>query len=375
MGIPQLRFVPRRWAARGGDTESSVHTLSPYIGKLKARIARDLIGRYAGHGAHVLDPFCGSGTIPLEAAVQGAIPYGFDNSPYAVLITRAKLFAHPTCRTALDRLSAVHRASERRPQPDLRKVPSWVRRFFHPQTLRDAIRFADECTERQEWFLLACLLGILHHQRPGFLSYPASHLVPYLRDKSFPRPEFPELYGPRELLPRMIAKVERSYATGDVPFSSPPQSNVRLEGVETAVFPEVDAIITSPPYMNALDYRRDNRLRLWFLDRSTSDAVREPVDQRHEFAKTMRVFLTKAAAALRPGGHLVMVVGEMVRRSGTTGHPSETILEIARAATPSLRLLETYEDEIPDIRRARRDCRGTKREHILVLRKSVAAVQ
>ncbi|HAJ59742.1 MAG TPA: hypothetical protein DCP31_11110 [Cyanobacteria bacterium UBA8543] len=27
----------------------------------------------------------------------------------------------------------------------------------------------------------------------------------------------------------------------------------------------VDAIISSPPYFGALDYARDNRLRLWFL--------------------------------------------------------------------------------------------------------------
>ena len=27
----------------------------------------------------------------------------------------------------------------------------------------------------------------------------------------------------------------------------------------------IDAIISSPPYFGALDYARDNRLRLWFL--------------------------------------------------------------------------------------------------------------
>jgi hypothetical protein len=27
--------------------------------------------------------------------------------------------------------------------------------------------------------LLASMLGILHHQRPGFLSFPSSHLIPY----------------------------------------------------------------------------------------------------------------------------------------------------------------------------------------------------
>ena len=47
------------------------------------------------------------------------------------------------------------------------------------------------------------LMGILHHQRPGFLSYPSSHTVPYLRSKAFPPNEFPKLYEYRSLADRL----------------------------------------------------------------------------------------------------------------------------------------------------------------------------
>src|SRR5258708_20036869 len=46
--------------------------------------------------------------------------------------------------------------------------------------------------QRRSTFLLSCLLAILHHQRPGFLSFPSSHAVPYLRLNSFPRELYPE---------------------------------------------------------------------------------------------------------------------------------------------------------------------------------------
>src|SRR6202035_5776021 len=82
---------------------------------------------------------------------------------------------------------------------DLRTVPAWVRAFFHRETLRVALAFRDACVSRNEQFLLACLLGILHHQRPGFLSYPSSHLVPYLRDRKFPESDFPEMYLERDV--------------------------------------------------------------------------------------------------------------------------------------------------------------------------------
>ena len=76
----------------------------------------------------------------------------------------------------------------------VRKVPMWVREFFHPETLRETLAWTLTLRERRRWFLLASLLGILHHQRPGFLSFPSSHTVPYLRKKAFPPAKFPELY-------------------------------------------------------------------------------------------------------------------------------------------------------------------------------------
>src|SRR3989442_11643018 len=140
---------------------------------------------------------------------------------------------------------------------DLRTVPRWVRKFFHPETLRSALAFRDACVERQDHFLLACLLGILHHQRPGFLSYPSSHLVPYLRERKFPRNAYPAMYQKRDVLTRLEAKVRRA-------FRRPAQRYAevrRVLRIDARSFPRVRnirAIITSPPYMNELDYVRDN---------------------------------------------------------------------------------------------------------------------
>ena len=60
-------------------------------------------------------------------------------------------------------------------------------------------------------FLLSSMLGILHHQRPGFLSYPSSHTVPYLRKNTFPPKEYPELYLYRSVKDRLIKKVRRAF--------------------------------------------------------------------------------------------------------------------------------------------------------------------
>lgn len=368
--VPEIvRFssAPRAWSKKSDIEASSFHRISPYIGKLRPRIARDLVRRYSRPNGLVVDPFCGSGTIPLEAALLGRAVFAADDSQYACVLTRAKLLPPRDKDLALGNFDRVLSAALRRDPPDLRQVPLWVRRFFHPQTLRDAIRFADECIVRRDPFLMACFLGVLHHQRPGFLSYPSSHLVPYLRDRSFPASIFPEMYQRRQIHPRMTAKILRAYAHGEV-VKSGAEVLVRRSGIENLTFPDgADAIITSPPYMNALDYQRDNRLRLWFLDRTTGSYSPEPTDKRVAFIRMMRRMLGKADSSLKSGGHLVLVVGETITRKRMIGHPSSMILDLI--ADSDFSLVDAIQDRIPDVRRSRRDCRGTKTEHVLVFRK------
>ena len=185
-------------------TDWTFHQIAPYIGRMKTSMARSLVRIYSRRGELVVDPFCGCGVVALEAAAEGRRVVAGDLNPYAVLLTRAKLHPPASLRAAERRLRENWRSSrERLGGQDLRVVPRWVRQFFHPETLRSALAFRDACVASDDQFLLACLLGILHHQRPGFLSYPSSHLVPYLRNRKFPREVFPEMYDEREVLMRL----------------------------------------------------------------------------------------------------------------------------------------------------------------------------
>ncbi|MGJ5179799.1 DNA methyltransferase [Bradyrhizobium oligotrophicum] len=362
--------APRRWQASSqGIDYSCLHQLAPYIGKLKPLIARELLGQFTSPGDVVLDCFSGSGTIPLESVMLGRRTLAFDTNPYAITLTRAKLEAPPSLEAANEQLAQRLLASQRRSRYDQRTIPLWVRKFFHPKTLQSALRFADECIEKDDQFLLACLLSILHHQRPGFLSYPSSHLVPYLRDRKFPKEEFPEMYAERDLAPRLVAKLARAYKHGGSINRSKVLRVARIGVADLKLDYEVDAIITSPPYMNALDYVRDNRLRMWFLDRSTVDYSPEPTDRQMQSDAITSAFASNALKYLRKGGHCVLVVGETVLRKRIKTHPAERMLAQLTTEYPGLRVERVIRDEIPDIRRSRKTGAATKRELVLVLRK------
>jgi len=366
--IPVLR-APKWWKESCANVECSLHQLAPYIGKIKSSIAGDLIERYSNLGDLVVDPFAGAGTIPLEAAIRGRRAFAADISPYARILSQAKLSPPRTLQAALNRAALALSEAETLPKPDIESVPRWVRRFFHPKTLCEALRFAAVARRSGNEFLMACFLGILHHQRPGFLSYPSSHLVPYLRDKKYPRAKFPEMYAYRELKPRLLSKVQRAYRRfqrsrrGGAAFYQGPIEHLELPK-------RFDAVITSPPYMNALDYGRDNRLRLWFIDPSLAEPVENDITERRKaFMDAITSLARKLQNGLTRRGHCIFVVGEEVQRT-FNAHPAEIVLRIIQQESPSIRLRQVLTDSIPDVRRTRRECRGVKTEHFLVFQRN-----
>ena len=364
----------RLWHGSFNSRESSLQQLSPYVGKMKSGMARVLVNLYSKPGDTVLDPFSGSGVVPLEAALAGRRAWANDLSPYAYALTRGKLEAPGSRVVAIERAKALINAVERdAPSVDLAVVPEWVREFFHPDTLREVVTAFRILRQQEDYFLMACLLGILHHVRPGFLSYPASHLVPYLRKNKYPPDAFPEMYAYRDLRSRLLAKVKRAYRRHMLPLDWE-QRQYQVWQVNSMSLPvkdeTVDAIISSPPYFGALDYARDNRLRLWFLGCEDWKELDASLTANSKvYLSQMAICLEEMYRVLKPGGYCVLVLGD-VERDGKTRRTAEILANLAVEVTGNRFVVETiYDDRIPDERRSRRQTRTTKFERILVMYK------
>ncbi len=364
----------RLWHGSFNSRESTLQQLAPYVGKMKSGMARVLIKLYSKPGDTILDPFCGSGVVPLETVLAGRRAWANDLSPYAYVLTRGKLEAPGSLMVAVERAKTlIDTVEQEAPTVDLTVIPEWVREFFHPATLREVLAAFRILRQQEEYFLTACLLGILHHVRPGFLSYPASHLVPYLRKKKYPPHEFPEMYAYRDLRSRLLAKVRRAYRRHMLPVDWE-QREYQVWQTNSMDLPigdaTVDAIISSPPYFGALDYARDNRLRLWFLgceDWKELDASLTASSK--VYLPQMAVCLREMFRVLKAGGYCVLVLGD-VERDGKTRRTAEILANLAVEETQNRFVVDTiYDDHIPDERRSRRQTRTTKFERILVMHK------
>lgn len=355
------------WSGSARKAESTFHQLSPYIGKLKSSIAGSLISQFTSPGDLLYDPFSGSGTVALEAWAAGRNIIANDLSPYAAILTRAKLFPYDSLEDAIDDMEDLSdEADFTADYIDLRRVPKWVREFFHQETLRETLAWTYVLRRRRRWFLLASLLGILHHQRPGFLSFPSSHTVPYLRRKAFPRWKYPKLYEYRSLANRFEAKIERA-------FRRVPELDCQIErycfskSAHLLTPPAMaDAILTSPPYMRQLDYGRDNRLRLWFLGVEDSNALDHLISPRKDaFLKLMGQCFRKWKTVLKPGKYCILVVGDGSSELQDANLP-QLISEIA--IKEGYTHILDHTEAIPNERRVRRGLTGSTSETIVILR-------
>jgi DNA modification methylase len=331
-------------------TDIGLHLISPYVGKIRPVLARHLIKTYTKPKSIVYDPFCGSGTVPLEAWACGNKCFATDLNDYAITLTKGKLTPYKSLDDALERLDRTNSCLKKdKSRKESIGVPQWVSSFFHPKTLSEVLKWTSYLKERKEWFLLSCLLGILHHQRPGFLSFPSSHGAPYLRNNKYPEGMFPELYEYREVYSRLRAKVTRAYKNfPNLDFRI--QRVVRRASSANVTPPEnrIHTIVTSPPYMKSLTYARDNRLRLWFLGKPDWQSLEKRVSpSRTFFPKLIAESFNRWSGYQKNGDHCIIIIGDIIFNESMRLPAFVT----SQAEQAGYSLVNLLQDPIPDKKR------------------------
>jgi hypothetical protein len=322
--------------------KSSLHTIAPYVGKLRPEIVHNLIENYSNRQTVVFDPFCGSGTVPLEAWIMGRDTIGVDLNYYAYVISRAKLFPYSDLNAAIKQLSLYESVIRNNVENiDINVVPDWIKEFFHPSTLAEIVAWKNILIQNNDFFILACLLGILHHQRPGFLSYPSSNGAPYLRSNKYPISQYPEMYEYRNVYDRLRKKIERAYKNTlrfDFQIS---RKVIHSNTLDYDLIRGDTTIITSPPYMKSLTYARDNRMRLWFLGHDNWKSIDKKISiGKNEFGELMEKCFFNWSIMQSNGSYCIVVVGDILYDSSSNVSIPNMICNLAEKC--SYKLIDTF---------------------------------
>ncbi|MGC8621992.1 MAG: DNA methyltransferase, partial [Caldisphaera sp.] len=295
----------------------------------------------------ILDPFCGIGTIPLEADLMGRKAIGFDLNDYAVAISKAKFDR----RTLNDNLTWLSEVKLNEDAVKIDNVSDYVKQFYHPKTLSEILSLKEAMIRDHRDFLLGCLLGIAHGHRPQYLSAWTGYIVPFTPKI---RPEY------KMVMPRMIAKVKRVYQT-EVPLET--NAVIKKCDAREKNVPDdsVDLVISSPPYFNTIDYTASNKLRLALLGVEGDNISRlknNLIQNEKDYLKQMALVGKRLVESLKDGSLCIFVLGDL--HNGDTFR--NTAIEISELyKSLGFETLAIIEDEIPLARRIANKWNGNEK--------------
>lgn len=225
-------------------------------------------------GAVVLDPMSGSGTVLRAASDQGLAAVGFDLDPLSVLMSRVWTTPIDSEELRLSAVNLVRQAEGLTPSeislPWIDSDPAtekYVDYWFGPRQQVDlrclAFLLHGQTSAMADALRIALSRIIITKDRGASLGRDVSHSRPHrvVRDSDF------------AVMREFIRSAER---LSQRLSAQPPTGNVRVQLGDarrlTAVMEQsVDAVITSPPYLNALDYIRGHRLSLVWLGFSVNE--------------------------------------------------------------------------------------------------------
>ena len=266
-------FVNEFWTSRQRQA-ANLHEIS-YRACFKPQLPRFFIERLTKPGNLVYDPFMGRGTTPLEAALMGRVPVGCDINPVATAMVGPR-FAPPSLEEIEARIREIPFDGKAEMSADLLV-------FYHPETLAEISSLKRYLLERREsgardgiddWIEMVALNRLTGHS-PGFFSVytlppnqavsaKAQRKINADRDQTPPRRDVPKLILKKSKQLLNGLEQEQFKALMKVAGGSMTLTSLAKDTPEIADA-SVSLVVTSPPFLDVVDYHTDNWLRCWFL--------------------------------------------------------------------------------------------------------------
>ncbi len=307
-GVPY--FFNEFWTARQRQAHS-IHEIS-YRACFKPQLPEFFIQRLTRPGDTVYDPFMGRGTTPVQAALSGRIGAGNDVNPLSVLLTRPRI-APPSLSAIKARLDGLDLTAGQVQHSELEA-------FYHPETLGEIEALRAYFMEREaagtldnvdDWIRMVAINRLTGHSSGFFSVYslPPNQAVSVegQRKINTKRGQIP----PRRAIKDIIFKKSRTLFRDRVPTGGEARlltGDATNCGLGDA---SVDLVVTSPPFLDIVQYAADNWLRCWFagIDAAEVDiAMHKKAEDWTSF--THRV-LTDLARVTRSSGYIAYEVGEV----------------------------------------------------------------
>ena len=297
----------------------SLHEIS-YRACFKPQLPGFFISRLTQPGDAVYDPFMGRGTTLLEAFLLGCKPLGNDINPLSTALLEPRL-EPPTIEEITERVDGLDlRAADEKYQE--------LEVFFHKDTLTQIIALKEYFLQKQiaggldrvdRWIRMVALNRLTGHSTGFFSVYslPPNQAVSIEAQRKInnARDQTPEA---KAIKPRIIRRSKAllkdwqdpglGRRSVDLGFTLTNEDARHVSSIPTNA---AQLVVTSPPFLDVVNYHHDNWMRCWFLGIDSSTVKLSQIRQPNDWQAVMTEVLRDVKRILKPGGYVAFEVGEV----------------------------------------------------------------
>ena len=311
-----FKAINEYWTS-GQRKANALHEIS-YRACFKPQLAEFFIKRLSEKDDVVYDPFMGRGTTLLEAFLLERIPKGNDINPLSKALISPRLNP-PNIDAIQDRLEQIDLSESVEVYDDLKH-------FFHEDTLREIISLKEYFLYRERhgvldtvdmWIRMVAINRLTGHSGGFFSVYslPPNQAVSAKRQAkiNIQRNQIPEY---RPIKPRILKKSKSLLRNWQLQFSKSldidsmifVKESSNVSGISDN---SVQLVVTSPPFLDVIDYKSDNWLRCWFIGIDSSEIEISQIKSIEEWEKMVIDSLKDIHRILKPNGYVAFEVGEV----------------------------------------------------------------
>jgi hypothetical protein len=318
------QYTGEFWTARQRQA-ASIQEIS-YRACFKPQLPGFFIDLLTREGDIVYDPFGGRGTTAIEAGLRGRRVIANDANPLSRILTEPRFFP-PRAEEVAERLAAISRDGDRADRD--------LSMFYHPDTEREIVALRRYLLGRREegtadsidrWIAMVATNRLTGHSSGFFSVYtlPPNQAVSQKSQERINRkrrqvPEYRDTH-------RLIVRKTKSLISG-LTFTQ--ISNLHCAGADARFFtgdaratPGIDPdtvrlTVTSPPFLDIVQYREDNWLRCWFcgLDEETIGRTITMARTIGDWEAVMGDVFRELFRITAPGGYVAFEVGEVRKKT------------------------------------------------------------
>ena len=319
----KLKFLKGEFWTSKQRQGSSIHEIS-YRACFKSQLPLFFIRKLTNINSVIFDPFMGRGTTVVEGVLNGRRSIGMDVNPLSEILTFPRINI-PQIKNVFDRIDSIELQQNLRAEIDLSM-------FYHPATESELVSLKNYLSYRKEeeqednvdkWIRMVATNRLSGHSAGFFSVYtlpPNQATTPEeqirINEKRQQKPEYRDI---KKLIKKKTLSLLKDFNGESINKVNGVGSKSELL-VEDSRFASrylgdesTDLTVTSPPFLNIVQYSKDNWLRCWFNNIDIKDIEKKifitpNLDKWRQFIRNV---LGQLFILTKKGGYVAFEVGEV----------------------------------------------------------------